>query len=535
MTAGNARWDSSSGSIHPYVGKTLSWLVDRQARLLPDKRFLIWEPAQGDAETFTYAAFAELTKRYAAGLARMGIRAGDFVTIHLDNCSEFVLAWYACSRLGAVAVTTNTRSTAEELAYFVAHSGSRCVITQPKYAALVAEAAPQAAAIACIASDAGVPSAAPRPDGMIPFENLLGDAAACPEAKPDALAANMIMYTSGTTSRPKGVVLTHANALWAAQIGAAHARLTEADVHLFYFPLFHANALSLSLLATLWSGGTAVLLPKFSASRFWSIARRYQCTWASMVGFTLRALEAQPNPQDHSFRFWICGGDLPLCRDRWGIKTIGWYGMSETVTTCTVSDFLETGPVGTMGTPAPEYEVAIRRDDGAPAALGEVGNLWVRGIPGVSLFKEYLNNSEATAAAFDDQGWFETGDQAVAIEDGNLFFAGRAKDMLRVGAENVAAVEIEAVIRRVPGIVEVAVVGKPDHMLDEVPVAFVVAQDQRASMADEIRAECEQALSDFERPRDIIFTDALPKRLLDKVLKTELRERAKALALEAVQ
>ena len=141
------------------------------------------------------------------------------------------------------------------------------------------------------------------------------------------------------------------------------------------------------------------------------------------------------------------------------------------------------------------------------------------------MFLEYLDDPAATAAAFDADGWFETGDQVMPLPDGSLMFQGRAKDMLRVGGENVAALEIEGAIMRVPGVLEVAVVGKPDAMLDEVPVAFVVARDPGDVLKAQIAARCAETLSDFKRPRDVLFVNEIPKGLLDKVLKKELRAR----------
>jgi crotonobetaine/carnitine-CoA ligase len=185
------------------------------------------------------------------------------------------------------------------------------------------------------------------------------------------------------------------------------------------------------------------------------------------------------------------------------------------------------GPEGAMGRSASEYEIAIRRDDGKAAAFGETGRLYIRGIPGISLFHEYLNDPKATTAAFDADGWFDTGDEIAAREDGSLFFIGRAKDMLKVGGENVAALEIEAVVAGVNGVVECAVVGKPDRMYDEVPVAFVVATTPGPELRKTILLTCEEKLSAFKRPREVRFLDALPTGLLGKILKRDLREMAR--------
>jgi crotonobetaine/carnitine-CoA ligase len=295
------------------------------------------------------------------------------------------------------------------------------------------------------------------------------------------------------------------------------------DVVPVFFPLFHANALAYTVLPTLWSGGTAVLVPRFTASRFWDIVVRNRCTWANMVLFTIRALQNLPDPPTHSFRFWALLAQTDFVRQRWGIPFVSWYGMTETITQNIHSFFDFEMSEGAIGHPAHEYEIAVRNEDGADVRPGESGRLWVRGIAGLSMFLEYLNQPEATNAAFDAEGWFDTGDEVRIDSQAHIHFVGRAKDMLRVGEENVAASEIETVINRVAGVVESAVIGKPDDMLDEVPVAFVVAREPSAGLEAEIMGVCERALSKFKRPRQIFFVDALPKGLLDKTLKKNLR------------
>jgi crotonobetaine/carnitine-CoA ligase len=411
------------------------------------------------------------------------------------------------------------------LEYFMSHSRATAVITQPKFAARFSALASDLRFIAVTKSDAGEPAMARTSMETVPFDELRRTEAEAPSHRSEPLAPNSVQYTSGTTSRPKGVVWTHANALWAAKTTSTHAQLTEKDVHLIYFPLFHTNALAYSVLGTLWSGGTVVLMPRFSASRFWEVALKNRCTWASIVGFTTGALRAQPVPEAHHFRMWAGAGDIPFVRKIFGIKTMGWYGMTETVTQCIVSERSFTGPPWSMGVPASEYELSVRREDGGEVAFGETGRLWIKGTPGISLFLEYLNDEAATASSFDEYGWFDTGDNVTPLANGHILFSGRAKDMLKVGAENVAALEVETVILRVPGVTEVAVVGKPDPMLDEVPVAFVVAQNPSPSLAEAIHHICRQSLADFKRPRDVIFVEALPKGLLDKVLKKDLRAR----------
>lgn len=511
---------------HPFSGRNVSWLLTQRAEVSGDKTFLIWEPPDETVLSWTYAEFFNEVKKTANGLSSRGLTVGDFLVVHLDNCPEFLFTWFACHMLGVVVVTTNTRSAVDELKYFFEHCGAKAALTQTKYEALVNEAAPHLDWVALTDVDQR-----DQADGAkrISFEDLRADeteTASFPNIDP--LAAGSVQYTSGTTSRPKGVVWTQANALWGAKVNAQHARLTPDDTHPVYFPLFHTNALGYSVLATLWSGGTVVLQPKFSASRFWEIALKYNCTWANMLGFTLNALLGQDDPPSHNFRMWACACDVQIIWDRWKVKTIGWWGMTETISQGIAGDLDWPNAELSMGVPTPEYTIRVIDDKGTDVAPGQTGNLQIKGLPGISLFKEYLNNPEATKSAYTDDGWLITGDLVTPIESGELFFADREKDMLKIGGENVAASEIERVILSVPGVKEAAVVGKKDDMLDEVPVAFVVALPGADLDKSAISAVCEKQLADFKRPRDIHFLEALPKGTMDKILKRDLRDMAES-------
>ncbi len=512
--------------VGPFRGIDLPWLVATRARSRHDHPFLVWEPFEGHGETLTYGAFHVRVGRLAAGLAARGIRPGDFILIHLDNCLEAILAWYACAELGAIAVTTNTRSAADEIAYFADHCGAIAAITQPAYAETINRSCPHLRWLAVTAHDAGAPPAAGRgPDRVSSFAALYGDDADRPRRPHDPAAPACVQYTSGTTSRPKGVLWTHGNALWGAKVNAAHEDLRPDDVHLVYLPLFHTNAQAYSVLATLWAGGTAVIQPRFSSSRFWRVAEKHRCTWTSMVWFCLRALAEVERPTRHTFRLWGNAMSEPPTDAEFGVKTIGWWGMTETISHGIVGEVNLPNLSGAIGRAAPEYEILIAREDGAPVEPGETGDLSIRGIPGVSLFREYLNNPAATAESFDERGFFRTGDRVTLLQDGFIKFADRSKDMLKVGAENVAASEIEQVCLAVPGVREVAVVAKPHRMLDEVPAAFVIRQPGAPpDLAENILAACRQKLASFKVPAEIRFVDEFPRSTLEKIAKAELRK-----------
>lgn len=511
--------------VTPYGGMDVRTLLQTQAAVRANHPFVIWEPLDGATRSWTYREFVDRIARVAAGLHARGVRAGDRVLVHLDNCPESILSWFGCGWLGAVAVTTNARSSGEELTYFAAHSRAVAGITQPKFAELVAASCPDLRWLAVTENDNGDDPGANRPAHDQSFERLDGDPAGLPQRLANPSAPFAIQYTSGTTSRPKAVLWTHANALWGAQVNARHEDLRPQDVHLISLPLFHTNAQAYSVLATLWVGATCVVQPRFSASRFWPLSLKHGCTWAALIPFCARALMEHPVPDAHQYRLWGNGVSSPPSDAHFRVKTIGWWGMTETISHGTIgSVHLANAPMS-CGRPAPGYELRVLTEDGRHAEVGETGELFIRGIRGLSLFAEYVDNPEATAAAFDDEGFFITGDRMRVGADGSLYFADRSKDMLKVGGENVAASEIESVILSVPGVKEAAVVGKPHPMLDEAPVAFVLAHEGAPEgLSEKVMAECQAKLAKFKAPHEIRLVEALPRSTLEKVAKAELRK-----------
>jgi crotonobetaine/carnitine-CoA ligase len=511
----------------------IPWMLEQWTDRSPDDVALIWEPFSGSARSWTYAQLRDAARSFASGLSMRGVRAGDFVIIHLDNSPEFVISWYACAELGAVAVSTNTRSVARDLSYFAGHTGAVAAITQPSFAELVARSCADLDFVVVTDDDAGeAPDEGRGDDGranghgdrFVAFAEVAGDPAQLPVLACDPMRKLSVQFTSGTTSRPKAVLWTHANGLWAGKISAAHMRLRRDDVGLAFLPLFHTNAQAYSMLATHWSGGTLVVQPRFSASRFWDVSVKNRVTWCSTIPFAIKAIMDRPVPEHH-YRFWGTAAHVPMVAEHFGIETLGWWGMTETLTQGIVTDPDHPGPHATIGRVAPEYEIQIRRRDQSLAEPGEKGHLFIRGVRGVSLFEEYYGSPEANALAFDDDGWFDTGDVIRIDDDGWLFFSDRDKDMLKVGAENVAASEIESVIMQTRLVDECAVVAQKHYMLDEVPVAFVIPSSDAPAgeIAAAIIAHCRENLADFKVVRDVRVVDSLPRSTLEKIAKNELR------------
>jgi crotonobetaine/carnitine-CoA ligase len=523
--------DAAAAAAYQFAGQDIPWLVDHRAEHRGDHPFLVWEPLDGAGRTWTYAEFAEATKEVAAGLAARGVTTGDMVLIHAENCPEAVIAWYACARVGAVAVTTNTRSVAAEVDYFITHTGCVGAITQPKFAALVAEAGADLGWIVVTDDNSGVAATAEElAHGRESFSALHGDAAHAPQRPRDPMLPAGILFTSGTTSKPKAVVHTHANALWAAKVNPTNIDLRPDDVYLASLPFFHVNTQSWAIWSVLGVGGTVVLQPRFSASRFWPVIERHGVTHISLIPFVIKAAFEQGIPEGHTVRVGVFGLIMPVLDQMMGMRVVAAYGMTELVTHCIHSSPYEQYPELAMGKVSPGYELLVVSEDGSPARVGETGELWIRGIRGVSVCLEYHGNPEATEKFFTDDGWARTGDMVQLMEDGNLVYRDRDKDALKVGGENVSAREVEDAIRATGAPLEdVAVVAKQHDMLDMVPVAFAILADEgadRDQVAEQIIGGCKQNLADFKVPRAVYFVDEFPTAELGKVSKKDLRELA---------
>jgi crotonobetaine/carnitine-CoA ligase len=512
-------------------GQDIPWLLRHWATHRPDHEALVWDPPEGPGLRWTYAELLDATDGMAAGLRDRGLGVGDKVLIHAENSPEMLVAWLACATLGAVAVTTNTRSVVAEIAYFASHTRCVAAIVDARYADAVAEAAPALTWIAVIPDGDGPPadgSAPGDPTVRLPAAALTGDAGSWVPRPIEPMLPFGIMFTSGTTSRPKAVVHTHANAVWASRIGPRNIDLGPDDRYLIYLPLFHVNAQSWSFFSVLGVGATAVLMPKWSSSRFWDVVTTHGITHISLMPFCIGTISGPDRPATSTLRVGVFGLIMPVLDAMLGMEVYAAYGMTETVIHATNGKPSEHLPERSMGHVTPGYEFAVvDQATGALCAEGDTGELWLRGTRGIQLFLEYYGNDEANANAFEGD-WFKTGDMVVLGQGGNLFYRERDKDLLKVGGENVSAREVEDVVSAVPGVTQVAVVGKHHDFLNQVVVAFVVTAPGTDGVALEaqILAACRARLADFKVPRAVYLVDEFPLGTLDKLLKNKLREMA---------
>lgn len=514
----------SNFSLH-FAGLDAGRLLAQRAGQRPDHPFLIWAPFNAPEHVWTYAAFSDAVARIAGGLSSRGIAPGDRVLVYLENCPELLLTWFACARLGAICVPANAMAAGPELSYFAELTDACAAVTQPKLAQLLSDHCPRLKWIAVTETDCGAaPAPGTGPQQQNAFSALYGNP--LPAGAPRTAESLSVMFTTGTTSRPKGVLWTHANALWAARLGATQQGLRQDDVFQVFLPLFHVVGLAWAVLPTLWAGATVLLQPKFSASRFWDAALRHRATVAVQVQFTIGVLKGQPVPEEHSFRQWGNAVCLPDHERTFRVRMVCYWGMTEMVSQPIIGDPWSPTRPRAIGRPSLGYDLRVIDDNGHPTKVGEPGNLVVRGIRGVSVMAGYYNDPAATVAAFDEAGFFKTGDRVIAHEDGFIQFCDRAKDMLKVGGENVSAAEVERVVLATPGVLEAAVVGRADPVWGEVAVVFVTLSDKtsdRTHLADQIIERCKSSLAKFKVPREVLFLDELPRIGFGKVAKAELR------------
>lgn len=509
-----------------FAGLDIATLLHQRAQQRPGHPFLHWAPFDGPARSWSYAQFADQVARIGAGMRARGVMPGERVLVHLENCPELLLTWFACAHIGAVCVPTNAMAAGPELAYMAELTEAVGAVTQPGFADKIGTHCPSLRWMAVTGSP--VATAGDGPPSADAFAALAAHDPA-PLRPADATLPLSIMFTSGTTSRPKGVLWTHANALWAARLGATQQGIRADDIFQVFLPLFHVVGLSWSVMPALWAGASVVLQPKFSVTHYWPTALQHRSTVGSHVIFSANVLAAKPVPATHTFRQWCNALWLPHQEAAFGVKMLGAWGMTEMVAQGIIGDIWGTQQPGSIGRPSLGYGVRIENDHGQPCQPGETGQLLIRGVPGVTIFAEYFRNAEATRDAFDDNGYFRTGDSVTLHEDGSIQFSDRNKDLIKVGGEGVSAAEVERVILGVAGVDQVAVVSRPDASLGQVAVAYVIANSpsiDRDDLARRITDTCVHALAKFKVPRAVTIVDDFPRISVGKVSKVKLREMA---------
>ena len=441
-------------------------------------------------------------------LSKAGASLGDVVAVKMANRVEFIIALFASWRLGAAATPVNPALTATEVSYQLADS-SACVLVcdddTPPIGGLTV------VSLAELSEPAETPPADTAADYW--FEDVA-----------------LLVYTSGTTGRAKGVELTHRNIAAMAQSMCSAMRM-GADAHsLLILPLFHVNGIVVGVLAPLLAGGQATVAGRFHPATFFTILEAVRPTYFSAVPAIyamLATLPAEVTPDTNSVRLAVCGaapmpvGLISQFEQRYGIAIIEGYGLSEATcaTTCNPPDGVR--KAGTVGPALPGQQLAIMNHRGELVTDGSPGEVVVKGP---TVMRGYLNRPDDTAKAIID-GWLHTGDIGSLDEDGYLTLIDRAKDVIIRGGENIYPREIESVIHTHPGVLEAAVLGQPHPVYGEVPVAFVSFREGVDVTTDQLWQHLQKSLAGFKLPTEIVAVTEVPKNPVGKIDKPALRRR----------
>lgn len=510
--------------MHDYLGdRSIYALLEERATSYGDRTFVVFEDRAERVTEFTYGDFFEMVERCAQGLNLAGVGQGDFVLVHLTNCPEFLVGFFAIAKLGAVMVPSNVANTSPEIQHLVNVARPVLAVTEERYLATVLEG------VSLSARPVGVVVARSNGDGPGTFADLINATGNSPRPRVSSNDLFELIFTSGTASKPKAVMLTHANGLQAGLHAVNCLWLDEGERCLTALPLFHVNAQAMSLLAALTVGGTLVLLEEFRASKFWVQVRRHQATQTCLVAMQLRTILAQPaNPDDRAHRvrrlFYainVSDAEKESFEQRFNVTLINGYGCSEAMTLLACSPVLGSRRWPSIGRPAVGRRILLITEDGRETAAGEVGEVVVEGTPGRDIMLGYYGDLEETQKALRD-GRFYTGDSAYADEAGFLFFVDRKKNMIKRAGENISAAEVEAVIVEHPAVLEACVLGVPDAIRDEAVVAVVVAVKSSGLTSDEVIEHCASRLSKFKVPSVVLFVDELPKTSIGKLQRDQI-------------
>ncbi len=500
----------------------INWfgVLAHHAERSPERAITVFE-----GTVTTYAEMAMRATGLATGLHERGVRAGQVVGLLSYNCPEFLETVFAANYLGATVMPINWRLAAPEVRFILEHSEARALVCDEALVELADDATKDvdpSPLKACIATEAAGDwtTIAELRSGASPVER-------CPTAADDT---HRLMYTSGTTGRPKGVMISHANLAWKNLAHLIEFGFNAEETGLACGPLYHVGALDLTTTTLIAAGATTIVHRAFDAAAVVDEIERSRVTTVWLAPAMVNAIMALPEVESRdlsSVRVIINGGEkmpIPLIQRIQRTFPSAWfadaYGLTETVSGDTFldQDNLIT-KLGSVGRPCAYLELEVWDEQGQPVAAGERGEIVLRGP---KVFKGYWRDPEATDRAFAG-GWFHTGDIGVKDEDGYLFIVDRLKDMIVSGGENIAGSEVERVLYEHHAVLEAAVVGRPDERWGEVPVAFVVLRAGEPASAEELIAHCASQLAKYKVPKDVTFLEALPRNPSGKVLKRDLR------------
>lgn len=502
----------------------MAMLLEQSARRTPGKVAVIYEEMH-----LRYAEVNGAANKIANGLVKLGVQPGDKVAMLLPNTPHFVLCYYAILKTGATVVPLNVLFKQNEISYHLDDSDSVALIVWEGFLEEAALGFRNAESCKHMVVAQAPNSATELPAGAVPLNTLLAENAPTfdtHQTMPDDTA--VILYTSGTTGRPKGAQLSHFNMFFNAYISAEKVLDVRPEViGLATLPLFHSFGQTCVMNACLYAGGTITLLPRFEPKKALEIMQRDRVTYFAGVPTMYFYLLNFPGADQYDLCLQNCtsgGASMPVevmhaFNSKYGVKILEGYGLSETSPVASFNHLNREPKAGSIGTPIWGVEMKVVDGEGTQAAQGELGEIVIRGH---NVMRGYYKRPEATDEAIRN-GWFYTGDIAYVDEEGYFFIKDRVKDMILRGGFNVYPREIEEVLYGHPAIAEAAVLGMPDEALGEEIKAVVVFKPGQSATPDEIAQYCKARLAAYKYPRSVEIRETLPKTATGKILKRELR------------
>ncbi|MFE3956042.1 class I adenylate-forming enzyme family protein [Nocardia sp. NPDC059091] len=501
----------------------------RAVQLFPNAVFLVFKADDDTVTQWTYAEFDEIVGRLAANLVTLGCTPGSSIHIALRNCPAFVGLWLAAARVGAWIVPVDPASSSRDIESQIRRTNPAvgfCAADRADIYRRGAASVPHVLALAETAQDLEL-------DGVL--TSAIDWRVVELEPAPSPTTRLAVMFTSGTTSEPKGVVLSQHNYAHVADTMSSIIDLTSHHRWLVTLPLFHANAQYYCFAPAIAVGASVALTARFSASQWPFWAQELNATHASLFAAPIRMILARRRPDAPALELehvWFAQSLAPAHYAEFaglaGCVPRQLYGMTETVAIVT-AELGDNPRCDAIGRPADagRTTAVVDLESGSPAPTGTPGMLLVAGVPGQDLFCEYLDDPATTAAALVDDGnttWLRTSDLVSSDSEGGLRFVGRADDVIKVAGENVSLTEIEATLAQAPGVLEAAVLARPDPIRDVVPIAFVVANSHTPLLSEAGLAEwAEKNLPPQSRPRAWHFVPELPRTSVGKIRRHQLQ------------
>lgn len=503
----------------------LAMLLEISARRTPAKVAVMLDDTK-----LRYAELNGAANKIANGLVKLGVRTGDKVALMLPNTPHFVMCYYAILKLGATVVPLNVLFKRHEVAYHLDDSDAVALIVWEGFLGEAAEGAKQASGCRNLIVAQAPGSQAELPAGALPLGALMVDTPPTFDTvptMPDDTA--VILYTSGTTGRPKGAELSHLNMLFNAYLGAEKIlRVGPDEVGLAVLPLFHSFGQTCVMNALIYAGGTITMLPRFEPQKALEVLVRDRVTYFAGVPTMYFYLLHFPGADSYdlsALRRCCSGGSaMPVevmhaFNQKYNVTILEGYGLSETSPVASFNTLDREPKPGSIGVPIWGVEMRCVDANGNEVALNELGEIAIRGH---NVMKGYYKRADATAEAIRD-GWFYTGDVAYKDADGYFFIKDRVKDLIIRGGFNVYPREIEEVLYAHPAIAEAAVIGVPDTALGEEVKAVVSFKPGQSAEESEIIAYCKERLAAYKYPRSVEIRETLPKTATGKILKRELK------------